>query len=151
MSAIPLKGDYAVVADVLRRRASVLGNKGFDFVDTALQKSAVMEHAMFRFLNKRTGMEIRVSFAPASAGLNGGFGVLITKPVDLRLNVEDYLKKHNKPELTKHFTYRDPATDIRDFAESFLDLLEKLFNTDLKPIVDGTLFEETPIDWGDYK
>ena len=151
MTAIPFTGDYAIVADVLRRRASVLGNKGFDFVDAVLQKSSVIEHSIFRFMNKRTRMEIRVSFAPASAGLNGGFGVFITKPVDRRLNVEDYLKKHNKAELTKHFTYRDPATNILDFAESFLDILEKLFDTDLRPILDGTFFEETPIDWGDYK
>jgi len=30
-------------------------------------------------------------------------------------------------------------------------MLDGLLDTDLKPIIDGTTFEETPIDWMGYR
>jgi hypothetical protein len=90
-------------------------------------------------------------FFAAANGLNGGFLVQIEKPVNKSLNVKDYLKLHGHQELDKLFNYRDPTTDVRSFAESFFQMLCRLFNEDLKPVLDGETFEETPTDWMGYK
>jgi hypothetical protein len=96
-------------------------------------------------------MEIDISFVAATKGLNGGFTVLIIKPVNHKLSVEAYLKSHGREILTGFFTYHDPTTDVRSFADSFLRMLVGLLDGDLKPILDGKTFEETPIDWMGYK
>lgn len=147
-----LTGDYAVVRDVLHEREAAFAVHGFELVGVAIEGSAsVQEYVVFRVLNKRTGMEVRISFSSAKHGLNGAFVVVITKPVDRRLNVKDFLKRHKRDDLTRFFSYRDPATDIRSFAESFLDMLLELFDADLKRVLDGSTFEDTPIDWAGYK
>jgi len=96
-------------------------------------------------------MVINISYFAATKGLNGGFIVFIVKPVNHRLNLKNYLKLHERETLTRFFSYRDPATDIRSFADTFMQMLCGLFDRDLKPILDGTYFEETPIDWQGYK
>ena len=96
-------------------------------------------------------MRIDISFCAATRGLNGGFTVLIIKPVNHKLNVEDYLKAHDREMLTEYFTYRDTSTNVRAFADMFLQMLVGLLDRDLKPIIEGKTFEETPIDWMGYK
>jgi hypothetical protein len=96
-------------------------------------------------------MKINITFFHAVEGLNGGFNASITKPVNHVINVEDYLKLHGRETLARFFSYRDPATDIRSFADTFMQMLCGLFDRDLKQILDGTYFEETPIDWQGYK
>jgi hypothetical protein len=147
-----LTGDYGVVDEVVRRYVPRFAAHGFEFTGVTIEGSPKLPRfPIFHFLNKRTGMRIGVSFSAAVEGRNGGFTVLIINPVNRKLNVNDYLKLHGREELSKFFTYRDPPTDIRSFADSFLQMLCGLLDQDLKPIVDGKTFEETPIDWMGYK
>jgi hypothetical protein len=148
-----LTGDFAIVRDIVRQHTGEFITHGFELVNVTLVpgSSKIQTSPVFEFLNRRTGMTIRISFSAAHDGLNGGFGVRIIKPVRRRLNVEDYLKLHGRGGLTKYFRYRDPKTDVRSFAESFLQMLSGLLDEDLKPILDGKTFEETPIDWMGYK
>lgn len=151
-SEIVLTGDYAIVSEVVRQHAPSFATYGFEFTGASLEGSPKLEQFPdFHFLNKRAGMQIHVSFSAARAGRSGGFVALIENPVNRKLDVEDFLKLHGRDELTKFFTYRDPNTDVRSFADSFFHMLSALLDTDLKPILDGKTFEETPIDWMGYR
>jgi hypothetical protein len=125
---------------------------GFELTEITLEGSPrLSQFPVFHYLNKQTGMRFHISFFAAKDGLNGGFTILIIKPVNRKLNVEDYLKRRERNELTSFFTYPDAKTDVRKFANNFLQMFCKLLDTDLKPIIDGQTFEETPIDWQGYK
>jgi len=106
---------------------------------------------VFHFLNRQTGMQIDVSYYVNITGLNRGFTVLIIEPLNNKLDVEDYLELHGHEELTKSFSYHGPITDPRSFADCFLQNLVGLLDSDLKPILEGRVWEETPIDWMGYK
>ena len=147
-----LTGSYAIVRDVVRQNAPSLAKRGFDFSGVSLIGSPELQQfPSFAFLNKRTGMQIDISFIAAAAGLNGGFNVMIIAAGNRKLDVEDYLKLHKLNSLAKPFTYGDPKTDLRLFADSFFKGLDGIFDKELKPILDGKLFEETPIDWMGYR
>ena len=147
-----LAGDYAIVGDVVNQHRAGFEAKGFEFSSLSLEGTLKMgRYPCFHFLNKRTGMWIHVSFSAANAGLNGGFVVSIEEPGNRSLNIKDFLKLNGRDELIKFFTYRDPDTDVRSFADYFLLMLLGLFETDLKPILAGKTFEETPIDWMGYR
>ena len=149
---LALTGDDVVVNDAVQQSAPEFAARGFDFKEVTLEGAQELgRFPVFHFLNERTAMRIDISFCAAVRGLNGGFTVLIIKPVNLKLDVEDYLKTHDREMLTKHFTYRDPATNVRGFVDTFLRMLVGLLYRDLKPILEGKTFEETPIDWMGYK
>lgn len=149
---VSLTGDSAIVAAAINARAPELLARGFEFVSTTLEGSPKTgQFPSFNFVNRKTGLQLTISFSPAPQGLNGGFIVLITKPVNRKLDVEEYLKRRGRKDLESVFTYRDPATDIRKFAESFVDALTRALDAELRPVLEGKVFEETPIDWGGYR
>ena len=152
LDVLALTGDDAVVNEVVHQHTPGFAARGFDFKEVTLEGSQELgRFPIFHFLNERTAMGMDISFCAAARGLNGGFTVLLIKPVNLKLNVEDYLNAHKRETLTKYFTYRDPATNLRSFADTFLVMLVGLLDHDLKPIIEGKTFEETPIDWMGYK
>jgi len=152
LDVLALTGDDSVVNEVIHQHAPAFAAHGFEFKEVTLEGSQELgRFPVFHFLNEHTAMGMDISFCAAVRGLNGGFTVLIIKPVNLKLDVEDYLKEHGREALTKFFTYRDPATNVRTFADTFLVMLAGLLERDLKPILDGRIFEETPIDWMGYK
>ncbi len=152
MAELALTGDFAVVHEVVCRHVPAFVAHGFEFKGVTLDGSPESDrYPAFHFSSERSAMEIDISFFSAAGGLNGGFMVFIIKPVDHMLNVKDYLKLHGREALARFFSYRDPATDIRSFAETFLQMLGGLLDRDLKPIIEGRTFEETPIDWMGYK
>jgi hypothetical protein len=145
-------GDFAIVNEAVRRYTPGFSAHGFQLTGVTLEGSAKLQRfPVFHFLNERTAMGIDISFISAAGGLNGGFTVLLIKPENRKLDVEDYLKSHGREGLTKFFTYRAPATDVRGFADTFLQMFVGLLDRDLKPILEGKTFEETPIDWMGYK
>lgn len=152
LDVLALSGDDATVNEVVQQHSSSFAAHGFDFKELTLDGSQELgRFPIFHFLNERTAMRIDISFCATAKGLNGGFNALIIKPVNQKLDVEDYLKEHGREALTKFFTYRDPATNVRSFADTFLQMLVGLLDRDLKPILEGKIFEETPIDWMGYK
>ena len=76
---------------------------------------------------------------------------MICPPDNRKLNVRDYLDRHGRSETSASFTSDDPTRGLREFAESTVRTLLGLFDNELKPIVEGKRFEETPIDWQGYK
>jgi hypothetical protein len=149
---VALTGDFATVNEVVRQHAPGFATRGFELTGVTLEGSPRLQRfPVFHFLNSRTRMRIDVSFFADARRQKGGFTVLIIRPVNRKLDVEDYLKLHGREELSKSFSYREPNTDVRGFAESFFRMLGGLLDEDLKPIVDGKVFEETPIDWMGYK
>ena len=153
MSTAPsnLTGDFAIVEESLRRHAPDFAKFGFELATVTLAGSPELQvFPMFHLVNKKTGMSIDMSFFLARQGRNGGFNVMIVKPKNRKLSVKEYLKSHNKTGGAEIFNYREP-TEVRDFSESFLTKLLDLMATDLKPILEGKVWEETPIDWMGYK
>lgn len=149
---VALTGDSAVVHEVVRQHAPAFSSKGFELNGVTLEGSPKLSlFPVFHFLNKSTGMRIDISFFAAANGRNGGFTALLIKPVNHKLDVEDYLKQRGRTEIGSFFTYRDPETDIRKFTNSFLLMLESSFEKELRPILEGKTFEETPIDWMGYR
>ena len=147
-----LSGDSALVSEVIKTRAPKLLARGFEFTGTTLEGSSKLgQFPVFHFLHKKSGLRLSISFSPAEQDLNGGFIVLITKPVNRRLDVEDFLKRKGRTSVEPFFTYRNGGTDVRRFAEALLDVLDSAFDTELKPVLEGKTFEETPIDWGGYR
>ncbi len=147
-----LTGDDAVVEKVVREHVPAFAGLGFALTGSTLGGSSTLQHfPIFHFFNKRSGLRLDISFLAARAGLNGGFNVLIVAPRNRKLDVEDYLNQHKIEEPTRAFTYRDAQTDVRGFATAFLKVLLQLFETELKPVLDGKTFEETPIDWMGYR
>src|ERR1035438_5097968 len=102
-----LAGDDAVVYEVVRGYVPTLAAYGFDFTGVGIGGSPKLQRfPIFQMLAKRTETRIDISFYASTRGLNGGFTVLIIKPVNQKLNVEDYLKQHGHGDLTKFFRYR---------------------------------------------
>jgi len=152
LDVLALTGDDAVVNEVMQRYTPGFAARGFEFKEVTLEGSQELgRFPVFHFLNQLTAMRIDISFCAATKGLNGGFTVLIIKPANLKLDVEDYLKAHGREPLKQYFTYRDPATNLYSFAGTFLEMIVGLLDRDLKPIVEGTVFEVTPMDWMGYK
>jgi hypothetical protein len=96
-------------------------------------------------------MTMRILFSAATGGRNGAFVVQLVSPEGRRLDVRGFLKRHGLDKRAERFTYRDPGTDIRRFADAFFKMLGDLLETDLRPAIEGRVIEETPIDWMGYK
>jgi hypothetical protein len=148
----PLTGDFAIVAEVVAEYSGEFFAQDYDYTGTTWGGSAELwRYPVFRFLHRETGLAITISFSSAREGRNGGFVVMIVNPEDRVLNVEDYLKLQRREELTRFFTYRDPKTDIRAFTRELLQMLDGLMRKELAPILQGKVWEETPIDWAGFK
>jgi hypothetical protein len=148
----PFSSEFAVVDEIVRAHASDFAARGFVLTNATVEGSPrLFPFLVFHFSNNQAGLDLDVSFFPASDGLNGGFNAMIVKPRNRKLVVLDYLKRRGRSDLPGLFTYNDPATDLRRFAESTVRTLIGLLDNELKSIVEGKTFEETPIDWQGYK
>lgn len=146
-----LTGDFAIVEEAVRRHAPDFANFGYELTSTTLAGSPELQvFPLFHFANKKAGMSIDISFFPAQQGRNGGFNAMIVRAGNRKLSVKEYLKTHNKPEWAESFNYREPA-NVRDLSEATLIKILELMGTELKPILQGKVWEETPIDWMGYK
>ncbi len=126
---LALTGDFGIVHEVVGQYTPEFAARGFAFKGITLEGSPELQRfPVFHFLNERTPMGIDISFFAAVNGLNGGFVVLLIKAGNHKLDVEDYLKEHGREALIRFFTYRDPATDVRTFADTFLKMLIGLFD-----------------------
>jgi hypothetical protein len=146
---MPLTGDSAVVNEVVREHAADFSVYGFDFDKVTWEGSRELGYyPVFEFANRPTGMVISIAFSSAENGRTSAFVLLIIKPGNHKLNLKTYLKLHGREDL---FTFRDPQEDIRSFAQNFFEMLDRLFRSDLAPILQGEIWEDTPVDWMGYK
>jgi len=148
----PLTGDFAIVEDVVHRYLQELATFGLEFERVTLDGSPKLQpFVTFHFLHNRSGIRVDIAFFAAAQGKNGGFTVLIVDRGNRKLNVEDYLKAHGREDLSPAFRYRHPESKLEDFATTFLQILCGLFGGELKPVLEGQVFEETAIDWMGYR
>jgi hypothetical protein len=148
----PLTGDFEIVGEIVGQHTENFSASGFEFAEVTWEGSPnLIRYPVFKFVNQRVGLSIRILFFPAQTGRNGGFVVSISKPVNHVLNVEDYLKFRGQEDFIPFFTYRDPNTDVRAFSEAFFQMLGRLLRGQLAPILQGKAWEDTPIDWMGYK
>jgi len=146
-----LSGDFAVVANVVNRYADKMTSLGFYQDRITIEGSPqTVVFIVFHFLNYQTEIILNISFSPARHGRNGGFNAFLIRPGNRKLSLKEYLKLHGLGDAFKSFTYREPI-DVGMFADTFLRSLIRLLEEDLKPFLDGTAWEETPIDWMGYK
>jgi hypothetical protein len=147
-----LSGSFATVSEVIREYTVEFSARGFDYRATEWEGSAKLgRYPVFKFWNERRKMEFAILFSPAREGRNGGFVVTITKPKKHLLNVKDFLKRHGREDLAHFFSYCEPNLDIRAFAGAFFQMLVGVMRNELAPILEGRVWEDTPIDWHGYK
>lgn len=143
-------GANAIVYDLVFGKSKDFQSLGLKLIEIK-QENVLEERRKTCFIfNNDSYLVFELSFTEAKDGLNGHFTACLSHSKS-HLYVEDYLKLRNRDSLSEFSKYRDPNTDIRKFAETYLQKLLEVFRTDLKPILDGEPFESTPVDWGDYK
>jgi len=142
--------ELAVVEEVFHAYASEFASRGFTLMNVT-DRTPLTQSIVFHFSNARARLLLNVSFVVGVSGRRRGFVALICNADNRKLDVRDYLKLHGRSEISEMFTSDDPTRDVRSFTESTIRTLLQVFDNELKPIVDGKTFEETPIDWQGYK
>jgi hypothetical protein len=143
--------EFAVVDEVVRAHAPEFAARGFTLMNVAVEgPPRLLRTIVFLFSNVRAGLLMDVSSFLGRAGLKRGFNAIISAPGNRTLNVHDYLVLHGRSDLARLLT-NDAPMDVRAFSESTVRMLIGLLDDELKPIVEGKTFEETPIDWQGYK
>jgi hypothetical protein len=142
--------EFAVVEEVFHAHASEFASRGFIFVKVT-DGTPLVQSRGFEFWNAHAGLSLTVSFVVGVSGQRRSFNALIHKPDHGTLNVRDYLKLHGRAEMISVFTSDVPAAELRAFTETAVRTLLTLFDNDLRPVIEGKTFEETPIDWDGYK
>ena len=144
--------EFAVVEEVVRTHTSDFAIHGFTLMNvTEGGTRPFIRSLTFHFSHPLPRLLLDVSFFVGRSGARRGFTAMISKPGDGRLDVEDYLKLHGRSDVSASLTLDGPPTDLRSFAESAIQTLLALLDNELRPIVEGKTFEETPIDWQGYK
>lgn len=154
---VQLTGDWLTVSEVLKEHASGFAAHGYELRRTTIGGSEKIRlFPIFELRNSRIRTSIDISFSVADQRRGGGFIVLIVRVDNRKMDVLDFMKEHGLTkydgrDLTEIFRYRDPQTNIRQFAERFFSTLLALMDKELNPYVKGYRFEETPIDWQGQK
>ena len=148
---VQLTGDWLTVSEVLQEHAPGFAAHGYELRRITIGGSEKIRlFPLFELRNSRIRTSIDISFSVADRARGGGFIVLIVRVDNRKMDVLDFLKEHGQ-DLTDIFRYRDPQTNIRQFAERFFSTLLALMDKELNPYVKGYRFEETPIDWQGQK
>jgi hypothetical protein len=143
---------FAVVEEVVRAKVSEFEAHGFVLTNvTEAGTPPFVRSLVFHFSNAGAGLLLSLSFFIGRSGQRRGFTALISRAGNGRLDVGDYLELHGRSDLSALFTSDDPSANLRSFAESAIRTLLSLFDNELKPVVEGKTFEETPIDWQGYR
>jgi hypothetical protein len=146
----PSAPEFTVVAEVVRAHAPEFAARGFTLMNVTENPSQLIRSIVFHFSNARTDLFLDISSFLGRAGLKRGFNAMISTRDNRKLNVHEYLVLHGRSDMAELLT-DDAPTDVRAFSESSVRMLIGLLDNELKPIVEGTTFEETPIDWQGYK
>jgi hypothetical protein len=139
---------FAVVDEVVRAHLPDFEARGFTLTNVTLEEPP--PSIVFQFSNARAGRLLDVFSFLARTGFKRGFNAMISTPDNRTLNVRDYLVHHGRSDMAQSLTDDAPA-DVRAFSEASVRMLISLFDSELKPVVEGKTFEETPIDWDGYK
>jgi hypothetical protein len=146
-----LAAEFAVVDEAVGAHASEFAARGLILRNLAEGGTPPFVRSIrFHFSNARAGLRLSVSFFVGRSGARRGFTAMIEKTGHGSLDVGDYLEHHGRSDMARLLIHDGP-TDVRAFAESSLRMLLGLLDDELKPIVEGETFEETPIDWQGYK
>jgi hypothetical protein len=140
--------EFAEVADVVKMYAPEFAARGFTLHDVTVDGPPPSIY--FHFSNPRTDLLLDVSSFLARSSPKRGFNAMISTPDNRKLNVRNYLVRHGRSDVAELLTDNAPS-DVRAFSEASIRLLLDLLDGELKPIVEGETFEETPIDWAGYK
>jgi hypothetical protein len=139
---------FAVIDEVVRSHEPEFAALGFTLKNVMLEGPPPA--IVFQFSNAGADRFLDVSSFLARTSPRRGFSAMISTAANRKLSVHDYLVRHGRSDIAQMLT-DDAPSDVRAFAESSVRLLLDLLNGELKPVVDGKTFEETPIDWAGYK
>jgi hypothetical protein len=142
--------DFAAVDRVVRAHAPEFAARGFTLTAVTPSPSQLIRSIVFQFSPNRAGLRFSISFFLGPDGLRRGFNAMLITPDNRKLNLDDYLVRHGRSDIVPLLT-RDGPPDVQAFAEASVGILIGVLDNELKPIVEGKTFEETPIDWQGYK
>ena len=130
----------------------ILSDHGFVFISSERQTSQlVADFQIFGYHNKVTGMSLMVSFFPRWEAQSSNIFPILTDSSGRKLQIEDYLKKHERFDLIAQLTRGAACADVRDFLRTAYGALKTTFTTELKEIISGKQWEVIPFDWQGYK
>jgi len=94
---------------------------------------------------------VEVGFFSGSRDFKPSFSVYITDAQGRNLNVREYLRVHGRQDVLEQFVDQGKNTSLQAFVFSFLTILDRLFLTELKEILEGSKWEVIPFNWRGYK
>lgn len=142
--------EFAEVDNVVRAHVPEFAARGFRLMNVSVNPSKLIRSIVFHFFNDRVRLLLDISSFLGTDGRKRGFTAIISTPDNHKLNVEDYLELHGRSDMARSLTEEAPH-DVRAFSESSVRMLIDLLDNELKPVVEGKTFEETPFNWDGYK
>ncbi len=143
---------FAVTKELMETHLAIFQQRGFLLLERIFGKnSAGWPKLTFRFIEERANLRLRVLFSISAPQTKGIFVVRIDNSRKETLDVEDYLRLHGDAAEASLFVCTKDVPDFTKYVESFLSMLDRVFENQLKPILSGDKWESTPIDWQGYK
>jgi hypothetical protein len=96
-------------------------------------------------------MRVDITYHPPFGNRSRMLNATIKNPAGRYINFIAYLQAHKRRDLIDTlFAMAETATPD-EYWDQFFAVLDQLFDTDMRDIVEGKRWEEVPIDWQGLK
>jgi len=147
-----MEAELEAVPGLMKRHSNVFTRRAYDLTETkTVPGQATADHVVMTFVNPKNGRSVRLAYYPPYQDMRRSFIVSFRLDGKRVFFLPDYLKEHDREDLTAWLNAEADNTDIAVYWNDFFKKLDTLFNTLLKDIIDGRSWEDVPFDWGDYK
>ena len=103
------------------------------------------------YTNDLTGMTIDLSYFPSYRDKKRMIIVTIVSREKKDFYLKEWLTTHGRKHELDRLINQPDDMNPRNFIEEALGVLNRLFEGDLRDIVEGRRWEDTPLDWAGYK
>jgi hypothetical protein len=147
-----IEAGLELARELIKDYESVLSRRGYQYEKSEVRTSRITADSVdFFFRNDVTGGRIDISYTPASGNYPQFLNALITNSRGQHFTLGSWLQAHKRQDTIKRLIDVARTGDVRGYWDHFFALLDHLFDTDLKDIIEGRRWEEVPIDWQGLK
>jgi hypothetical protein len=139
--------------EMIRDYMGMLAKYGFELDETKLSHSDLTgDSIIFGFVIIKIGIKMTISYNPTLNNVRRHFVVSLEKKGEKeRLYLDQYLENKKRHDLLASFLDRGRVLEMRVFWNVFFEVLDALFSSDLKGVIEGKKWIGTPFDWQGYK
>ncbi len=101
--------------------------------------------------NGNNGIAVRFAIFPHASGNRHGLSALLLNKEGQKLNIDDYLEIHRRPNPMREAASSLAESDLASFVRSCVAELLILLAGDLREILDGNRWEAVPFNWHGYR